>query len=168
VRYKKKFEERGLHRAALINTGAAPGLTNLLVQRAPKCWMKSTPCTFACTKARKRRPDFPVVPGGLFRRSHFPPADLPRREIINWPSVFQSWRSFAFRIPSAANVVLAAQDEVATLPHYIPCRELDVKIGGNEFFDRLRRWHNSEILSKSRGLQRRHFQKHLPRARSLR
>ena len=28
VRYKKKFEEK--HRAALINTGAAPGLTNLL------------------------------------------------------------------------------------------------------------------------------------------
>ena len=32
VRYKKKFEEK--HRAALINTGAAPGLTNLLVKRA--------------------------------------------------------------------------------------------------------------------------------------
>src|SRR6266481_7242959 len=32
VRYKKKLEEK--HRAALINTGAAPGLTNLLVKRA--------------------------------------------------------------------------------------------------------------------------------------
>src|ERR1700740_2904728 len=31
-RYQKKFEEK--HRAALINTGAAPGLTNLLVKRS--------------------------------------------------------------------------------------------------------------------------------------
>ena len=53
-------------------------------------------------------------------------------------------------------MVLAAQDEVATLPHYIPMRELDVKIGGNEF-DRLRRWHKLGILSKSRGLTRRRF-----------
>jgi hypothetical protein len=53
-------------------------------------------------------------------------------------------------------VVLAAQDEVATLPKFIPMQELDVKIGGNEF-DRLRRWHKQGKLSKSRGLQRQRF-----------
>jgi hypothetical protein len=64
-----------------------------------------------------------------------------------------------FRFPNPigpANVVLAAQDEVATLPHYILMRELDVKIGGNEF-DRLRRWHKLGILSKSRGIPRQRF-----------
>ncbi len=35
-------------------------------------------------------------------------------------------------------------------------RELDVKIGGNEF-DRLRRWHKLGILSKSRGIPRHRF-----------
>ena len=53
-------------------------------------------------------------------------------------------------------MVLAAQDEVATLPKFISMQELDVKIGGNEF-DRLRRWHKQGKLSKSRGLQRQRF-----------
>jgi hypothetical protein len=53
-------------------------------------------------------------------------------------------------------VMLAAQDEVATLPHFIPMRDLDVKIGGNEI-DRLRRWHRLGKLSKSRGMIRRQF-----------
>jgi hypothetical protein len=53
-------------------------------------------------------------------------------------------------------VVLAAQDEVATLPRFIPMRELDVKIGGNEI-DRLRRWHKQGKLSKSRGMAKLRF-----------
>jgi hypothetical protein len=52
--------------------------------------------------------------------------------------------------------VLAAQDEVATLPKFISMQDLDVKIGGNEF-DRLRRWHKQGKLSKSRGLARQRF-----------
>ena len=48
-----------------------------------------------------------------------------------------------FRFPppiGEVSVVLAAQDEVGTLPHSIPLKQMDVKIGGNEI-DRLRRWH---------------------------
>jgi hypothetical protein len=61
-------------------------------------------------------------------------------------------------------VVLAAQDEVATLPHFIPMRNLEVKIGGNEI-DRLRRWHKQGKLSKSRGMARQRFpQTSSPRA----
>jgi len=63
------------------------------------------------------------------------------------------------RFPEPIGIVrvfLAAQDEVATLPRFIPMRELDVKIGGNEI-DRLRRWHKLGKLSKSRGMLRRHF-----------
>ena len=64
-----------------------------------------------------------------------------------------------FRFPEPignANVVLAAQDEVTTLPYYIPMRNMDVKIGGNEF-DRLRRWYKQGKLSKSRGMQKKNF-----------
>ena len=53
-------------------------------------------------------------------------------------------------------MVLAAQDEVGTLPHFIPMREMDVKIGGNEI-DRLRRWYKQGKLSKSRGLVTKRF-----------
>jgi hypothetical protein len=45
---------------------------------------------------------------------------------------------------------------VATLPYAIPMRDLEVKIGGNEF-DRLRRWHKQGKLSKSRGIPRQRF-----------
>src|SRR5712664_2192780 len=64
-----------------------------------------------------------------------------------------------FRFPDPvgnANVVLAAQDEVATLPHFIPMQSMDGKIGGNEF-DRLRRWYKQGKLSKSRGIVRQRF-----------
>src|ERR1700756_2097172 len=64
-----------------------------------------------------------------------------------------------FRFPDpigTANVVLAAQDEVATLPHFIPMQNMDGKIGGNEF-DRLRRWYKQGKLSKSRGIVRQRF-----------
>jgi len=47
--------------------------------------------------------------------------------------------------------VLAAQDEVGTVPYFLKLREMDVKIGGNEI-DRLRRWYKQGKLSKSRGL----------------
>jgi len=70
---------------------------------------------------------------------------------------FSEIEKFRFADPiGTARVVLAAQDEVATLPHFIPMRELDVKIGGNEI-DRLRRWHKQGKLSKSRGMTRQRF-----------
>src|SRR5271165_7479129 len=59
-----------------------------------------------------------------------------------------------FRFPppiGEANVVLAAQDEVGTIPYFLKLKEMDVKIGGNEI-DRLRRWYKQGKLSKSRGL----------------
>jgi hypothetical protein len=70
---------------------------------------------------------------------------------------FSEIEKFRFVEPvGSARVVLAAQDEVATLPRFIPMRDLDAKIGGNEI-DRLRRWHKQGKLSKSRGMARSHF-----------
>src|SRR6266851_3529126 len=70
---------------------------------------------------------------------------------------FSEIEKFRFADPiGTARVVLAAQDEVATLPHHIPMRDLDVKIGGNEI-DRLRRWHKQGKLSRSRGMTRQRF-----------
>ena len=66
-----------------------------------------------------------------------------------------------FRFPppiGETNVVLAAQDEVGTVPYFLKLKEMDVKIGGNEI-DRLRRWYRQGKLSKSRGLVASRFPK---------
>lgn len=155
IRYKKKFEEK--RRVALINTGAAPGLTNLLVKRAAEL-LDEVHCVHIRLYESSESDD-PI--------SQWSP-EVSFDEAISHPRIYrhkkyQLAKRFSelekFRFPDpigAANVVLAAQDEVATLPHFIPMRELNVKIGGNEF-DRLRRWHKLGILSKSRGLTRRRF-----------
>ena len=155
-RYAKKFEEK--HRAALINTGAAPGLTNLLVKRAADLVGRSAfRAHSSVRKHGKRRPHFAMVAGSIFRRGHLESSRLPAQEIFSWPSGSRSWRNSAFRIRSVRPTwFLAAQDEVATLPKFIPMQDLDVKIGGNEF-DRLRRWHKQGKLSQSRGMTRRRF-----------
>jgi len=58
-----------------------------------------------------------------------------------------------FRFPppiGPVGVVLAAQDEVVTLPRVLDMRDMDVKIGGNDF-ERLRRWYRQGKLRKSHG-----------------
>lgn len=154
-RYSRKFQAK--HRAALINTGAAPGLTNLLVQRAAELLDEVHSVQIRLYESSES--DDPI--------SQWSP-EVSFDEAISHPRIyrhrkFQLARRFAelekFRFPDPigpANVVLAAQDEVATLPYFIPMQDLDVKIGGNEF-DRLRRWHKQGKLSKSRGLPRQRF-----------
>ena len=154
-RYVKKFEEK--NRVALINTGAAPGLTNLLVKRAADGLDEVQAVHIRLYESSES--DDPI--------SQWSP-EVSFDEAVSHPRIYRNGRfqlgkrfseleKFRFADPiGSAHVVLAAQDVVATLPHFIPMRELDVKIGGNEI-DRLRRWHRLGKLSKSRGLPRRHF-----------
>ena len=155
LRYQKKFEEK--HRVALINAGAAPGLTNLLVKRAAE--MLDEVHSVHIRLYESSESDDPI--------SQWSP-EVSFDEAISHPRIYrhkkyQLAKRFSelekFRFPEPigrANVVLAAQDEVATLPEHIPMNDLDVKIGGNEF-DRLRRWHKQGKLSKSRGIPRQKF-----------
>jgi saccharopine dehydrogenase-like NADP-dependent oxidoreductase len=161
--YAKRFEEK--NRTALINAGAAPGLTNLLVKRAAE--MLDEVHSVQIRLYESTESDDPI--------SQWSP-EVSFDEAISHPRVyrqgkFSMGKRFAelekFRFPDPigyANVVLAAQDEVATLPYAIPMRNMDVKIGGNEF-DRLRRWYKQGKLSKSRGIVRQRFpQTSSPRA----
>jgi hypothetical protein len=155
LRYAKKFQEK--NRAALINTGAAPGLTNLLVKRAAE--MLDDVHAVHIRLYESSESDDPI--------SQWSP-EVSYDEAISYPRIYRDGKfKFAkrfselekYRFPDPigpANVVLAAQDEVATLPYFIPMNELDVKIGGNEF-DRLRRWYKKGKLSRSRGMSRRSF-----------
>ncbi len=154
-RYVKKFE--GKNRVALINTGAAPGLTNLLVKRAADALDEVQAVHIRLYESSES--DDPI--------SQWSP-EVSFDEAVSHPRIYRHGKfqlgkrfseieKFRFADPIGnARVVLAAQDEVATLPHFIPMRELDVKIGGNEI-DRLRRWHKQGKLSRSRGMARHHF-----------
>jgi saccharopine dehydrogenase (NAD+, L-lysine forming) len=154
-RYAKRFEEK--NRVALINTGAAPGLTNLLVKRAAELLDEVESVQIRLYESSES--DDPI--------SQWSPV-VSFDEAISHPRIYRDGKfqlskrfseieKFRFADPiGTVRVVLAAQDEVATLPYSIPLRELDVKIGGNEI-DRLRRWHRLGKLSKSRGLLRRQF-----------
>ena len=161
--YAKRFE--GKNRTALINAGAAPGLTNLLVKSAAE--MLDEVHSVHIRLYESTESDDPI--------SQWSP-EVSFDEAISSPRVYRDGKflmekRFAelekFRFPDPignANVVLAAQDEVATLPYAIPMRNMDVKIGGNEF-DRLRRWYKQGKLSKSRGIVRQRFpQTSSPRA----
>ena len=154
-RYAKKFEEK--NRVALINTGAAPGLTNLLVKRAADLFNEVEAVHIRLYESSES--DDPI--------SQWSP-EVSFDEAVSHPQIYRNGKfqlgkrfseieKFRFADPiGSARVVLAAQDEVATLPHFIAMRELDVKIGGNEI-DRLRRWHKQGKLSRSRGMTRHRF-----------
>jgi hypothetical protein len=154
-RYAKKFEEK--NRAALINAGAAPGLTNLLVKRAADLLDSVDAVHIRLYESTES--DDPI--------SQWSP-EVSFDEAVSHPQIYRDGKfqlgkrfseieKFRFVDPiGTARVALAAQDDVATLPRFIRMRELDVKIGGNEI-DRLRRWHKQGKLSKSRGMARHHF-----------
>jgi hypothetical protein len=153
--FTKQFEDK--NRTALINAGAAPGLTNLLVQRAAE--MLDDIESVQIRLYESTESDDPI--------SQWSP-EVTFDEAISNPRVYRDGKfrmekrfaeleKFRFQDPIGnANVVLAAQDEVATIPYVIPLRNMDVKIGGNEF-DRLRRWYKQGKLSKSRGIVRQRF-----------
>lgn len=154
-RYAKRFE--GKSRAAVINAGAAPGLTNLLAKRAADLCDEVLAMQIRLYESSES--DDPI--------SQWSP-EVSFDEAVSHPRVYRDGKfklakrfseieKFRFLDPvGSARVVLAAQDEVATLPRFIPMRDLDAKIGGNEI-DRLRRWHKQGKLSKSRGMRRHHF-----------
>jgi saccharopine dehydrogenase (NAD+, L-lysine-forming) len=153
--FAKRFEEK--NRLALINTGAAPGLTNLLVKRAAE--MLDVVETVQIRLYESSESDDPISqwsPEGSFDEAISNPR-VYRAGKFRMEKRFAELEKFRFPDPVGnANVVLAAQDEVATLPHVVPMQSMDVKIGGNEF-DRLRRWYKQGKLSKSRGIVRQRF-----------
>jgi saccharopine dehydrogenase (NAD+, L-lysine-forming) len=154
-RYTKKFEEK--NRIALINTGAAPGLTNLLVKRAADLLDEVESVHIRLYESSES--DDPISqwsPEGSFDEAISNPR-IYRNGKFHLGKRFSEIEKFRFSNPiGSARVVLAAQDEAVTLPYSITMRNLDVKIGGNEI-DRLRRWHKQGKLSKSRGMAKQRF-----------
>ena len=153
--FEKRFQEK--KRTAVINAGVAPGLTNLLAKRAAE--MLDSIEAVQIRLFEETESEDPISTWS---------AEVSFDEATSRPRIYRAGRfrlakRFSererFRFPSPIGemgVVLAAQDEVATLPYFLSLREMDVKIGGNEM-DRLRRWYRQGKLSASRGLIAKRF-----------
>ena len=157
LRFDKRFQEK--NRAAVITAGAAPGMTNLLVARAASL-MDSAESVYV-RLYESTDSDDPVSQWS---------AEVSFDEAISLPRIVRNGRfrfgkrfgeKEKFRFPAPigeTNVVLAAQDEVCTVPYFLKVKEMDAKIGGNEI-ERMRRWYRQGKLSKSRGLNASRFPK---------
>jgi Saccharopine dehydrogenase NADP binding domain len=149
-RFDRLFRKK--NRLALIHAGAAPGLTNLLAMQAA-----AGLDTIERVQVRlfeETASDDPVSQWS---------ADSSFDEAVSRPRVYRNGRfklgrrfgeRERFRFPAPigqVGVLLAAQDEVVTIPHVLRVREMDAKIGGSDM-ERLRRWYRQGKLSRSRGL----------------
>ena len=149
LRFHKQFVAK--NRAAVINAGVAPGLTNLLVARSAD--LLDGLDTVQIRLYESTGSDEPVSQWS---------SDAAFDEAVSRPPVYRNDRfrlgkrfgeRERFRFPrpiGLAGVMLAAQDEVVTLPRFLKLREVDVKIGGNDF-ERLRRLYRQGKLRKSSG-----------------
>src|ERR1700674_1400930 len=157
LRFDARF--RAKNRVALITAGAAPGLTNLLVARAA-AMMDSVDAVYI-RLYESIESDDPVSQWSAevsFDEAISPPR-VVRDGRFRYGKRFGEREKFRFPPPiGEANVVLAAQDEVCTIPYFLKLKNMDVKIGGNEI-DRLRRWYRQGNISKARGLVAARFPK---------
>jgi len=154
-RFHRRFVAK--NRAALICAGVAPGLTNLLAKRAAEMLDAVESVQIRLFESTESKD--PVSTWS---------ADGAYDEAISRPRIyrqgrFQLAKRFAerekFRFPPPIGetpVYLAAQDEICMLPHVIPARDMDAKIGGNDF-ERLYRWYRQGRLNRSAGLVRKRF-----------
>ncbi|MGH9736710.1 MAG: saccharopine dehydrogenase NADP-binding domain-containing protein [Candidatus Acidiferrales bacterium] len=153
--FHKRFVQK--NRAAVICAGVAPGLTNLLAKRAAEMLDAVESVQIRLYESTESKD--PVSTWS---------AEAAYDEAISRPRVYRNGRfmlakRFAerekFRFPQPIGetpVYLAAQDEICMLPHVISARDMDAKIGGNDF-ERLYRWYRQGRLNRSAGLVRKRF-----------
>jgi saccharopine dehydrogenase (NAD+, L-lysine-forming) len=156
-RFHKKFVAK--NRVALICTGAAPGLTNLLAKRGAELLDTVESIQFRLYESTEGKdPISTWSPDVAFEAAVSRPR-VYRNGRFKMAKRFGEPEKFRFPPPlSETTVYLAAQDEVCMLPYVVPMRDADAKIGGNDF-DRLRRWYRQGRLNRSQGLVRKRFPK---------
>jgi hypothetical protein len=154
-RFDKQFAAK--NRAALICTGVAPGLTNLLAQRGAE--MLDSVDSIHIRLFESTESSDPVSTWS---------ADVAYDAAISRPRIYHGGKFLLgkrfngrekFRFPPPIGevpVYLAAQDEVCMLPYVMKVNDVDAKIGGNDF-ERLRRWYRQGRLNRSAGIVRKRF-----------
>jgi hypothetical protein len=156
-RFHKRFLAK--NRAALICTGVAPGLTNLLAKRGAELLDKVESIQFRLYESTESKdPISTWSPDVAFEAAVSRPR-IYRDGRFHLAKRFAEPEKFRFPAPLGETpVYLASQDEVCMLPYVVPVRDVDAKIGGNDF-ERLRRWYRQGRLNRSQGLVRKRFPK---------
>src|ERR1700733_14389559 len=137
LRFNKRFAAK--NRVALICTGAAPGLTNLLAKRGSELLDSVESIQLRLFESTESKdPVSTWSPEGAYDEAISSPRIYRNGKFV-LAKRFAEREKFRFPPPiGETTVYLAAQDEVCMLPYAIPIREMDAKIGGNDF-DRLYR-----------------------------
>jgi saccharopine dehydrogenase (NAD+, L-lysine-forming) len=159
LRFNKRFAAK--NRVALICTGAAPGLTNLLAKRGSELLDSVDSIQLRLFESTESKdPVSTWSPEGAYDEAISSPRIYRNGKFV-LAKRFAEREKFRFPPPiGETTVYLAAQDEVCMLPYAIPIREMDAKIGGNDF-DRLYRWFRQGRLNRSQGIVRKRFPKTL-------
>ncbi|MGH9773920.1 MAG: saccharopine dehydrogenase NADP-binding domain-containing protein [Candidatus Acidiferrales bacterium] len=155
LNYHKQFAAK--NRVALIDTGVAPGLTNLLVKRGTELLDTAESARILLYESTESEDPVSMWSAEVAFDQAVSRPRLYRNGRFQFGRRFSEREIFRFAAPTGAvPVYLAAQDEVATLPHYLPLRSVEAKIGGEDI-ERLRRWHRQGKLSRSRGIVAKRF-----------
>ena len=143
---------RRKRRTALIGAGAAPGLTNVLAMYAATAFETLERIQIRLFEGTSsEHPVSQWSPDSSFDEAVSRPR-LYRNGHYQFGKKFGEREMFRFLPPiGRVGVMLAAQDEVVTLPKALRLNEMDAKIGGPDM-DRLRRWYRQGKLSRSRGI----------------
>jgi hypothetical protein len=156
-RYHKRFVAK--NRTALICAGVAPGLTNLLAKRGSELLDSSEEIHFRLFESTESKdPISTWSADGVYDAAISNPR-IYRHGKFAMVRRFAEREKFRFPAPiGEATVYLAAQDEVCLMPRDTHVRDVDAKIGGNDF-DRLYRWFRQGRLNRSQGMVRKRFPK---------
>jgi len=145
--FATRFEAK--RRAAVITAGVAPGLTNLLIAAGADLLESVTSVRVRLYEATKADDPF----SQWSAEASFDEAVARPRVYVNGRFAFgqRFGEREQFRFPQPigpTSVVLAAQDEVITVPYAIPMNSMDAKFGGLDI-DRFRRWYKQGKLRKT-------------------
>ena len=155
--YHRRFVQK--NRAAVINAGVAPGLTNLLAQRGAELLDSVESVQFRlCEDTESRDPVSTWSPEAAFDEATSRPR-VYRAGRFAFGKKFGEREKFRFPEPiGEIPVYLAAQDEVCTIATNLEIEDADAKIGGSDI-EQLRRWQRGGKLSRSRGIVSKRFPK---------
>src|ERR1700732_114136 len=155
LRFNKRFAAK--NRVALICTGAAPGLTNLLAKRGSELLDSVESIQLRLFESTESKdPVSTWSPEGAYDEAISSPRIYRNGKFV-LAKRFAEREKFRFPPPiGETTVYLAAQDEVTLIPRDSTVREVDAKIGGNDF-DTLYRWFRQGRLNRSQGMVRKRF-----------
>jgi hypothetical protein len=156
-RFHKKFLAK--NRLALICTGAAPGLTNLLAKRGSELLDTVESIQFRLYESTESKDPVSMWSPVVAYDAAISRPRIYRNRRFKMGKRFGEPEKFRFPPPlGETKVYLAAQDEVCMIPYVIPVRDVDAKIGGIDF-ERLRRWYRQGRLNRSQGMAHKRFPK---------